>query len=52
MITINFLDGVRPPLPPATLMDILVVSAAALGFCAVVAGAVWGAVYLLAQYAF
>ena len=49
MITINFLDGVRPPLPPATPMDIMVVSTAAMGFCAVTAGVVWGVCFLILQ---
>lgn len=34
MVKINVLEGIRPPLPPATPKEILQVCAAALGLCA------------------
>ena len=47
MIRINVLEGIRPPLPPATPAEILQVCAAALAFTAVAAGVVAGVVALL-----
>ena len=47
MVRINFLDGAMPPLPPATAREIFEVCAAAMAFCAVAAGVVFGIGYLL-----
>jgi len=37
MVRINVLEGIRPPLPPATPREILEVCGLALGFCAAAA---------------
>ena len=34
MVRVNVLEGIKPPLPPATPREILEVCLAALGFCA------------------
>jgi hypothetical protein len=47
MVRINVLEGIRPPLPPATLVEILQVCAASLAFAAVAAGLIAGVVALL-----
>ncbi|MBW2083444.1 MAG: hypothetical protein JRI39_10245 [Deltaproteobacteria bacterium] len=47
MIKINLLEGIRPPLPPPTLREILEVVAAALAFCALVSAVASAIVVLL-----
>ncbi len=42
MVRVNVLEGIKPPLPPATPKEILEVCLGALGFCAAAALVSWG----------
>ena len=49
MIRINVLEGVKSPLPPASLRDILEVFAVAVAFCALAVSLAAGVVFLLSK---
>jgi hypothetical protein len=46
MVKINLLEGVRPPLPPATAFEIITVAGAALAFALAMGGIAFGIIFL------
>jgi hypothetical protein len=47
MVRINVLEGIRPPLPPPTALEVIQICLMALGFALGVGAIVFGAVQLI-----
>ena len=50
MIKINLLEGVRPPLPPATALEIIMVAGTALAFALAMGAIAFGIISLWIKF--